>query len=190
MIATMEGIVTEINPDHIVLLVNGIGFRIHTAPSFGKSLELHKSLGLYVHLIVREDSLTLYGFENSEKREMFIQLLAVSGVGPKSAMSLLSAVPIDRLKEAVVNENPDLLGGIPGVGKKTAQSIVIHLKGKIQGEYERGYGRISDIDQDVIGALTALGYSLVEAQTAVQAIPKDAPGDLESRVTFALRSFG
>ncbi len=190
MIATLEGIVSEVNADHIVLFVNGVGFRIHTAPAFNNTLELHKSHGLYVHLIVREESLTLYGFETAEKRDMFVQLLSVSGVGPKSAMALISGISIDRMKEAVLGENPDLLGGIPGVGKKIAQSIVIHLKGKIKGEFTYGYGKISETDQDVISALTTLGYSLVEAQTAVQAIPRDAPGDLESRITIALRSFG
>lgn len=190
MIASMEGIVTEINSDHIILLVGGIGFRIHSAAAFNKTLEIHKTVGLYVHLIVREDALTLYGFESIEKRDMFIQLLGVSGVGPKIAMALVSSLPNERLKEAVLSDNPQLLEGIPGIGKKTAQSIVFHLKGKIKGGYGGTYKEISEIDQDVIAALTTLGYSLVESQTAVQAIPNNAPSDLESRVTIALRSFG
>lgn len=104
-------------------------------------------------------------------------------------MAIVSMVPIEKIKEAVINENPELLGGIPGVGKKTAQSIILHLHGKIKGESGYSGREVSDIDRDVIAALTGLGYSLVEAQSATQAIPRDAPDDLEARIKIALRSF-
>lgn len=189
MIASLEGIVTEILDDSLVINVGGLGFKIFVpAPVVMKS-ELHKRIAVFTHLVVREDSLTLFGFESIEDRDLFNLVLSVTGVGPKTALAVISNVPADTLKKAVINNSPDLLGGIPGVGKKTAQSIVLYLQGKIKGERTFvGSGNVA-LDSDVIGALTSLGYSIVEAQTALQMIPKDSPEDLETRVKIALKYF-
>ena len=96
---------------------------------------------------------------------------------------------IDMIKKAVLNEQPELLAQVPGIGKKTAQAIVLHLQGKIKGEISAGRGMESTMDGDVIAALTSLGYSLIEAQSALQMIPKNTPEDLETRVRTALRYF-
>jgi len=98
-------------------------------------------------------------------------------------------VPVETLKKAVVNNSPELLAGIPGVGKKTAQNIVLNLQGKIKGERTFIGSSNVALDSDVISALTSLGYSIVEAQTALQLIPKDTPEDLETRVKIALKYF-
>ena len=189
MIASLEGIVTEKNDDNIVLSVSGIGFKIFVAPKYSDKLELHKVAALFTYLVVREDGLTLFGFETQQEKEMFTLLLSVSGVGPRTAMQLISTTPIDQIKLAVINEQPELLGKVTGLGKKTAQSIVVHLQGKIKGEktFEKGFS--STIDSDVLAALTGLGYSLIEAQSAIQMIPADTANDLESRVRIALKYF-
>jgi len=189
MIASLEGIVTEILDDSLVINIGGLGFRVYVPSDIISNCELHKRIVLFTHLVVREESLTLFGFETIEDRDLFSLVLSVSGVGPKTALAVISNVSSDILKKAVINNSPDLLGGIPGVGKKTAQSIVLHLHGKIKGERTFvGSGNVI-LDSDVIGALTSLGYSIVEAQAALQMIPKDAPEDLETRVKIALKYF-
>jgi Holliday junction DNA helicase RuvA len=141
-------------------------------------------------LIVREDSLTLYGFASEEQRALFETLLGVNGVGPKLALAVLSYISPDLLRKAVGQEQPELLDRIPGVGKKTAEKIVFHLKDKIGVGVPMGVGvKLDESDTEIIGALTALGYSLVEAQAALQSIPKDAPKDMEERVRLALQYF-
>ena len=189
MIASLEGIVTEKDEESIVLSLGGLGLKVNVTKATAENAELHKMIGLFTHLVVREDSLTLYGFETQEEKEMFISLLSVSGVGPRTALATLSTASIDTIKRAVVNEQPDLLSHIPGVGKKTAQSIVLHLQGKISGDFHSIKGVESTLDADVISALTSLGYSIVEAQAAMQMIPSNTPADLETRVRIALQYF-
>lgn len=189
MIASIEGIVTEKHTDHIVISISGLGIKVYVTTALAQKIELHKTAGIYTFLVVREDSLTLYGFELKEEREMFSLLLSVSGVGPRTAMAALSAGSIDLIKRAVLNEQPELLGHLPGVGKKTAQGIVLHLQGKIEGEKVVGRSAQNELDNDLISALTGLGYSVVEAQAALQMLPEDTPEDLEIRIRTALKYF-
>jgi Holliday junction DNA helicase RuvA len=145
---------------------------------------------LFTHLVVREDALILYGFESQGDRELFNILLGVDGVGPKVALSVLSTMTLDAVQRAVFAEEPDVLSRVPGVGKKTAQKMALHLKDKLKpGD---GFSRIaamSDTDSEVLAALTALGYSVVEAQAAIQSIPKDSPDDTGERLRLALGYF-
>lgn len=189
MIASIEGIITELFADSMVINIGGLGFKVYISPAIALKSEIHQRIALYTNLIVREDSLTLFGFETLEERDVFNMVLSVSGVGPKTAMAVVSSVSLGIIKKAVINGTPELLGGIPGVGKKTAQSIVLHLQGKFKGEQALAVSGNLALDNDVIGALTSLGYSIVEAQSAVQMIPKDAPEDLETRVKMALKYF-
>jgi Holliday junction DNA helicase RuvA len=189
MIASLEGIVTEKTEDYLVIAVNGIGVKVHVTNSLWNNAEMHRTKGIFTNLVVREDSLTLYGFETKEEREMFTMLLSVSGVGPRIAMAALASGSADLVKRAVLNEQPELLNHIPGVGKKTAQAIVIHLQGKIEGERTAGRVSMVEIDNDVLAALTGLGYSVVEAQAALQMMPDDTPEDLETRIRTALKYF-
>lgn len=189
MITSIEGIVTEKNTDSVVISVSGLGFKVFVTNTLAGKTELHKAAGFFTLLVVREESLTLFGFESKDEREMFALLLSVSGVGPRTAMAALSSSSMDLIKRAVINEQPELLSNIPGVGKKTAQSIVLHLHGKIEGERTQGRGVDFEIDNDVIAALTSLGYSVVEAQSALQMLPEDTPPDLETRIRTALKYF-
>jgi Holliday junction DNA helicase RuvA len=117
-------------------------------------------------------------------------LLDVNGIGPKVALSLLSHFSTDALRQAVARGAPERLSGIPGVGKKTAEKIVFHLKDKLAGEAGAAGAGWSESDTEVIAALTALGYSIVEAQTALQRIPSDVPDDAETRLRLALQAMG
>lgn len=189
MIASLEGVVTEKQEDSLVISVAGIGLKVFVTKKAALSAEIHKAVGLFTHLVVREDALTLFGFEDKEEREMFILLLSVSGVGPRTALNAISSTELETIRKAVINEKPELLSHIPGIGKKTAQSIVLHLQGKISGERSTEHGVDYELDSDVIAALTSLGYSIVEAQAAIQMMPTDTPKDLESRIRTALRYF-
>jgi Holliday junction DNA helicase RuvA len=139
---------------------------------------------------VREDSLTLYGFETISDRQLFLVLLGVDGVGPKVALSVLSTLNLETIQRAVFNEESDILSRVPGVGKKTAQKMVLYLKDRLKpmSGLEK-IAAMSDTDSEVLAALTALGYSVIEAQTALQSVPKDAPDDVEERLRMALGYF-
>ncbi len=189
MIASIEGTVTQILDDSIVINVSGIGFKVFTPASVCRSVEMHKALALYTYLVVREDALTLFGFETQEEREMFVLLLGCTGVGPRTALAILSTLSLDIVSNAVIQEQPDIFSRVSGVGKKTAQSIILQLQGKIKKGPVSAVSFAKDVDGDVISALTGLGYSVVEAQAALQMIPKDAPDDLESRLRLALQFF-
>jgi len=189
MIQTIRGIVQHIGEDFIVLEVGGIGFRIavsaavlDTRPEIGKPAFVHTSM------LFRQDEFKLYGFSSTEERGVFELLLGISGVGPKLAMGILSHMSPEVLRRAVVEQQPQAFSGVPGVGRKTAEKIIFNLKDTFSGPEVQPVRR-SEADTEVLAALTALGYSLVEAQSALQSIPEDAPEDVEARVRIALRYF-
>ena len=145
---------------------------------------------LHTYLIVREDALTLYGFSSEEQRALFELLLTVQGVGPRLGLAVLSSLSLDVLRSAVAQEQAEVLDRVPGVGRKTAEKIVFALKDKLGAGVGLGVlTPVSDVDTEVIGAMTALGYSVVEAQAAVQAIPKGQGQDVEDRIRLALQYF-
>jgi Holliday junction DNA helicase RuvA len=188
MIASIQGTVAATDSHHIVVVVNGIGYQIFVP----EPLNYHYDDVAFLHttLIVREDSLTLYGFQTVDEREVFDTLIKVNGVGPRMALAILSTMTIDSLRNAVHTERAELLTRVPGIGKKTAQKIVLDLKDKL-GEGLGGMPVVefSDVNTEVMDALVSLGYSIVEAQTAIQSIPKDAPNTVEDRVRLALQNF-
>jgi len=191
MISSLRGLVQHIANDHLIVEVGGVGLKVLVPNTVFEQVEgVGRMIFLHTMLIVREDSLTLYGFASEEQRALFETLLGVNGVGPKLALAVISYISPDLLRKAVGQEQPELLDRIPGVGKKTAEKIVFHLKDKLGAGVPMGVGvKLDDSDTEIIGALTALGYSLVEAQAALQSIPKDAPKDVEERVRLALQYF-
>lgn len=189
MIASLEGIVSQVLEDSLVITVSGVGFRVFVPKNVCKEAELYKPRSFFTHLVVREDSLTLYGFETIEERDLFIILLGANGVGPRTALGILSTMSVGLIRKAVLSEEADLFSRVPGVGKKTAQSILLHLQGKITGEGLPAETGLRELDTDLLDALTGLGYSIIEAQAALQTIPKEAPRDLESRLRIALQYF-
>ncbi len=189
MIASVRGRVQSIGDNRVVVEVGGIGLslgvplaRLSESPVVGATLQL------YTRLIVREDALSLYGFETEDTLELFDQLLEVSGVGPRLALATLAHLSPEVLRKAIANNQPEALSKVPGIGRKTGEKIVFHLKDRMQA-VEGVAAALSGLDTEVLGVLTNLGYSLVEAQAAVQSIPHDAPDDLETRVRTALRFF-
>jgi Holliday junction DNA helicase RuvA len=191
VISSLRGTILSLTPDSLVVDVGGIGYRVLIPSSVADSVDgVGRTVSLHTYLAVREDALTLYGFSTEEQRALFELLLGVSGIGPKLALSVLSTLSPDVLRRAVAQDQPEVFGRVPGVGKKTAEKIVFHLKDKIGREFTlSGLSALSDSDTEVIAALTALGYSLVEAQAALQSLGKDAPPDVEERVRLALRYF-
>ena len=190
MIATLRGEVAQIEDGALILDVGGVGMRLLVPAPLRTRLRVGETTFLFTHLVVREDSLTLYGFETQADRELFMLLLGVDGVGPRIGLAVLSNMPKEEVHRAILSEQSDLLSRVPGVGKKTAQKIVLHLHDKLTLP---GIGTrtapVSERDTEVLAALTALGYSVVEAQAAIQAIPADAPDAVEERLRVALQSF-
>ena len=191
MIASIHGKVLECNEaDSLVIGVGGIGLLVYTTTQILEHLRPGDEINLFTYLVVREGSLTLYGYESSEERSLFEMLLGVNGVGPRLALAVLSSLSIDAIRMAIVHEQPEVLSSVPGVGKKTAQKILLQLQDKIQMVHGvEAVSVVSDVDAEVISALTTLGYSVVEAQSAVQSVPRDAPENVEDRLRLALQYF-
>jgi Holliday junction DNA helicase RuvA len=190
MIATLRGEVTQIEDNALIVEVGGVGLRVFVPAPVRGRLKAGEAVLLYTHLVVREDALALYGFESQSDRDLFNMLLGVDGVGPKVALSVLSTLTLDAVQRAVFNEESEILSRVPGVGKKTAQKIVLYLHDRLKpADALAKVAALSDRDSEVLAALAALGYSVVEAQTAIQSLPKDAPDDVEERLRLALQYF-
>jgi len=190
MIASLSGRLLEVNNDSLVVGVGGLGLRVFTPAPTRDRLRPGEEIFLYTYLVVREDALSLYGFESRDERDLFLLLLEVNGVGPKLALSVLSTLSPDAVRRAIFHEQPEVLSRVPGVGKKTAQKILLQLQDRIPavagGELAAPF---SDVDAEVLAALTSLGYSVVEGQSALQSIPRDTPQEVETRLRLALQYF-
>ena len=190
MIATLRGEISQIEETALIIEVGGVGLRVFTPAPMRTRLKVGEVAFMFTHLVVREDALTLYGFESQADRDLFNMLLGVDGVGPKVALSVLSAMTLDAVQRAVFTDEGDLFSRVPGVGKKTAQKIALHLKDKLRPtDGLSQVAAMSDADSEVLAALTSLGYSVVEAQAAIQSLPKDAPDDTEERLRLTLQYF-
>lgn len=189
MIASVYGKVLQIEEHSLVVQVGGIGLQIHVPPLLTKKTHIGDEVFLHTYLIVREDALSLYGFEDPQEKEFFELFLGVNGVGPRTALAAVSTLSLDLIRTAIVSEQPEIFSRIAGVGKKGAQKILLHLQGKVTATSPVGEMQRMDVDMEVLDALTGLGYSIVEAQAALQFIPKDAPEDIEERLRIALSYF-
>jgi Holliday junction DNA helicase RuvA len=190
MIDILTGQIAVIGDQHLVVMIGGVGLRVNIPRSVREMVDGRgQTITLYTHLAVREDALTLYGFTDVDERALFETLLSVSGVGPRLALAIISTMSVAQLQNAVAREEPEILTRVPGIGKKLAQRLALELKDKLAIEPATGLAAISDIDTDVLAALTALGYSVVEAQAALQSIPRDTPEEVETRVLLALQYF-
>lgn len=197
MIASLRGTVLLTGPDYVVVETGGVGFHVFAPRPVIQSLgPIGSEAMLYTHLHVREDALVLYGFSTPDQRVFFETLIGVTGVGPRMAMGLISAAPVEQIHLAIANENTALLAQVPGIGKKTAARIVLELKGKLDlGKLNIPAAAgaapgVAAVNSELQEVLTSLGYSALEAQSAVASLPADAPGDLEERLRLALRYFG
>jgi Holliday junction DNA helicase RuvA len=190
MISILHGSVISQETDGIVVDVGGVGFHVMIPNNLRDRLQPGENIYLHTRMIVREDALLLCGFETKEGREVFDLLLSVNGIGPRLAMSILSTLTPDTIRRAVFNDQADIFSRVPGIGNKTAQKIVLHLQDRLPAvEGLAPLSKISDVDTEVLAALTGLGYSLVESQAALQYIPRDTPQDVETRLRVALQYF-
>jgi Holliday junction DNA helicase RuvA len=185
MIGTLRGIVAEKLADTLILEVGGIGYELITTVDDWGAAKLGAEYKFYIHEQVREDSYNLFGFTTITSKQLFSQLLTVQGVGPKAAMSILSAAGEARLRQAIASGDPALLKGISGVGPKTAQRVILDLRGKV----EQGANGLAPVSDSTYQALVALGYTPAQATEAVTALPADITDDGE-RVKAALRGIG
>src|SRR5487761_2023398 len=177
MIGRLSGILLEKNPPQILLDVHGVGYELDVPMSTFYNLPaLHEKVVLHTHFVVREDAQLLYGFATSEERIAFRQLLKISGVGPKLALSVLSGLSLGDLSLAVANKDAGRLTKIPGVGKKTAERLLLELQGKFTatGAGTSSVTPASSSASDIVNALQALGYNDKEADWAAKQLPKEA----------------
>ncbi|MCD8796211.1 Holliday junction branch migration protein RuvA [Mammaliicoccus sciuri] len=191
MYAYIKGIVTQLYPSHIVVEANGIGYEIQTPNSYRFQSQLDKETQVYTQLIVREDAQLLYGFVNLEEKDMFLSLIKVTGIGPKSALAILATSTPNEVAIAIENENESYLTKFPGIGKKTARQIILDLKGKlIITEESELFPDSKDAGQDVLEeallALEALGYSKREITKVKKNLEKESFDSVDACVKRGL----
>jgi holliday junction DNA helicase RuvA len=195
MIASVRGTLLQTTADHAVIEVGGVGLLIYTPRQVLAALgTTGEQVQLYTNLQVREDSLTLYGFATTDQRQLFETLLGVTGIGPKVALSLLGSGSPDELKSAIAAGDVARLSRVPGIGKKTAERLVLELKGKIDLRGVVAPTNVNPatmvVNNELAEMLTSLGFSAAEANAAINALPADTPANLEDRLRLALRYFG
>ncbi len=192
MIAGINGKLESLSSDWAIINVGGISFQVYTSTSTLSTLgAIGREVRLHTHLHLREDNATLYGFASAEERELFQTLIGVSGLGPKLAIAMLSAMNVERLTMAIATGSTDLLTAIPGIGKKMAQRVVLELKEKIgAGWVTTPAAELVQENAEVVSALTSLGYSAAEATRAVATIPPSSDLSLEEKLKLALGHFG
>ncbi len=190
MIASLNGKIVDIFGDSLVVEVGGVGLQVNVPVAVRQQARNGDNIYLHTYLVVRQDALTLFGFESREEREFFMLLLEVNGIGPRLALSVLSVLSPDAIRRAVFHEQAEVFSRVPGVGKKTAQKILLQLQDRLPADSGLMVGStLTDLDTEILAALTSLGYSVVEAQAALQSIPRDTPQDLEVRLRQALQYF-
>jgi Holliday junction DNA helicase RuvA len=200
VIASVEGVVGAISLDSLVLETGGVGYRIYASPSVLVSAPAGSKLKLFTHHVIREDAQQLFGFRTAEELGFFTLLLTVTGVGPKVALAIAGSRPTAELQLAIMQQDMAMLVAIPGIGKKLAERVIFELKEKVaaaglaagvaaSGTPVPGLVTGAGTEDEVAGALQALGYSLAEAREAARMVMRSTePGvSLEERVKGALR---
>lgn len=191
MISRLQGKLEAITADSVIVNVSGVGFQVFLPTSTLSTIgNIGKEVKLFTHLHVREDILALYGFGTADELRLFQIITGVSGIGPKAALSMLSAMDVEQLTMAIATGNADLLTTVPGIGKKIASRIVLELKDKIgAGWISTAVAEVAQENTDVLGALVSLGYSAAEAARAVASLPKTKDQSLEDKIKLALQYF-
>jgi len=189
MIGHLEGTVKAVRKNYLILSTDYVGYKVFVTPQLSLTSDPGKKLSLYIHTHVREDQISLFGFTTLPELEFFELLLTVSGVGPKLAVSVMSLSDLNMIKSGILNEDPNVFTKVSGIGRKTAERLIIELKDKITDEFggkEEGLREISKAQADVLDVLLALGYSRTEARDALAGLPKNL-GSSEEKIREALR---
>lgn len=197
MYAYIKGTLSQLFPTHVVVETCGIGYEIQTPNSYRFQKYLEKEVQIYTSLIVREDAQLLYGFINEEEKEMFLSLIKVTGIGPKSALAILASSTPHEVKLAIENENDAYLTQFPGIGKKTARQIVLDLKGKVTITEENSDDLLqtqvngneqNQIISEALLALQALGYSKRELTKVEKSLNKHNVNGVDEAVKIGLQT--
>lgn len=188
MIAQLEGKIAGIRGNAVILQVGGVGYQVFVSVyTLGKVAGQEQVL-FHIHTHVREDQLALYGFLNEEELIMFELLISISGIGPKVALSILSIADVKTICTAIVNKDPSILTRVSGVGKKTAERVIIELQNKVDAVGIEDQATTL-AGQDAIEALTSMGYSITEAREALKLVPEEIT-DVSKRIRQALKNLG
>ncbi|OLT39377.1 Holliday junction DNA helicase RuvA [Serinicoccus sp. CNJ-927] len=201
MIASVRGTVRHVGLDHLVVEVGGVGLLVHTTPETAAGASSGQEVSLETTLVVREESLTVYGFDGSDAKTIFEQVQTVSGVGPRLALAMLSVHSPDDVRAAIAQGDLVALTKVPGIGKKSAERLVLELKDKIlavgvdPGLPQRAAGTVASADDAVQSqvreALQGLGWTAKQADGALATVTKDeAPADVAALLRAALRELG
>lgn len=197
MYAYIKGKLTQLFPTHVVVDVNGVGYEIQTPNSYRFQKYLDKEVQIFTSLIVREDAQLLYGFINEEEKDMFLSLIKVTGIGPKSALAILATSTPNEVKQAIENENDTYLTKFPGIGKKTARQIVLDLKGKVQITEENSDTLLNVMNdsnanesmiKEAMLALEALGYSKRELSKVEKVLKQSNMDSVDEAVKIGLQT--
>lgn len=189
MIGYLTGKIISSKPTQILLDVNGVGYAVKISINTFEKLTGNSSISLHIYTNVKEDSITLYGFYTETEKEMFELLISISGVGPKSALSLLSGISTDDLKQAIITSNIERMIAVPGIGRKTAERLILELKNKVGEIKEEGITPAKpSVQKEAVAALTTLGYNLASSEKAVHKILSENPETiLEELIKSALK---
>lgn len=197
MIASVAGAVTAAGLDHVVIEVGGVGLLVHATPSTAAAARIGAEVRLATSLVVREDSLTLFGFSTPDERDLFELVQTVSGVGPRLALAMLAVHSPDPLRTAIAGGDVVALTKIPGIGKKGAERIVLELKDKVgapatdAADVPSAPASLSADEDQVVEALVGLGWNAKQASDAVAVVSKESPGlDVAETLRAALRRLG
>jgi len=185
MIGSLRGPVTHIGLDYVVIEIGGVGYRVYVSAAQLVRLRPEREAHFFIHHLVREDQQALFGFGSAEELAFFELLMTVSGVGPRLALAITAAHPVTKLQIGIVTDDVDLLTSVSGVGRKTAQRIILELKEKI---HAAGIAAApgGPADSDVVAALESLGYTASEARRAAGAVA-GTEGGLDARIRAALQ---
>ena len=187
MIGSIKGQITYKASNYVIVENAGIGYKVFLPQVILIPIKIGQDVSLVIHTYVREDQLTLYGFQTLAELEFFELLLTVSGVGPKSAMAITSLAGLDMLKSAIGSEDPTVFTKVAGIGRKTAERVIVELKGKLKDE--AGSAPAAREHSDALDALLSLGYREQEAREALKTIPKET-SNLQDKVKMALKVLG
>ncbi len=192
MIASLQGIIDAVSKDSLIVNVNGVGFKVSVTTSVLSELGVvGREVKLHTHFHIREDDMSLFGFGSLDELKLFETLISVSGLGPKTGMAMLSAMSADQVALAIASGSVETLTTIPGIGKKTADRLILELKDKVGGVViSTPAGRAAQENADVVSALVSLGYSVQETTKAVNALPSGKKLSLEEKVKLTLQYLG
>ena len=202
MIAFVRGTAVDMTENSVIVETGGIGYEIYMTGTDLSQIHMGEEVRIHTYFNVREDAMQLYGFRSKDDLQMFKLLLGVNGVGPKAAVGVLAGITADELRFAILSDDVKTLSKAPGIGKKTAQKLILELKDKMkledafeiklaheQEKAAAGLGEVSDGRQEAVEALVALGYSSADALRAVRKVTDVAPDDVEGLLKAALKNF-